>query len=52
MQTQYVIFAGAIIACAILYLLLKLQDDPIDKQIEEAHQYEGKQKRIKKALEK
>jgi hypothetical protein len=52
MQTQYFIFAGAIAACGILYLLLKLGEDPIAKEIEEAQQYEGKQKRIKKALEK
>ena len=52
MQTQYLIFAGAIAACGILYLLLKLEGDPIDKEIEQAQQYEGKQKRIKKALEK
>lgn len=52
MQTQYLIFAGAIAACGILYLLLKYADDPIAKEIEEAQQYEGKQKRIKKALEK
>jgi hypothetical protein len=52
MQTQYFIFAGAVAACGILYLLLKLGDDPIAKEIEEAQQYEGKQKRIKKALEK
>jgi len=51
-QTQYFIFAGAIAVCGILYLLLKLEGDPIDKEIEEAQQYEGKQKRIKKALEK
>jgi hypothetical protein len=52
MQTQYLIFAGAIAACGILYLLLKYGDDPIAKEIEEAQEYEGKQKRIKKALEK
>ena len=52
MQTQYLIFAGAISACGIVYLLLKYADDPIAKEIEEAQQYEGKQKRIKKALEK
>jgi hypothetical protein len=52
MQTQYLIFAGAIAACGILYLLLKYTDDPIAKQIQEAQQYEGKQKRIKKAIEK
>jgi hypothetical protein len=52
MQTQYLIFAGAIAACGIVYLLLKFGDDPIAKEIEEAQQYEGKQKRIKKALEK
>jgi hypothetical protein len=52
MQTQYLIFAGAVAACGILYLLLKLGDDPIAKEIEEAQEYEGKQKRIKKALEK
>jgi hypothetical protein len=52
MQTQYLIFAGAIAACGILYLLLKLESDPIDKEIEEAQRYEDKQKRIKKALRK
>jgi len=52
MQTQYFIFAGAIAVCGILYLLLKLEGDPIDKEIEEAHEYETKQKRIKKALDK
>jgi hypothetical protein len=51
MQTQYFIFAGAIAVCGILYLLLKLEGDPIDKEIEEAHEYETKQKRIKKALD-
>jgi hypothetical protein len=52
MQTQYLIFAGAIAACGIVYLLLKYADDPIAKEIEEAQQYESKKKRIKKALEK
>lgn len=52
MQTQYLIFAGAIAACGILYLLLKLEGDPIDKEIEEAQQYEAVKNKIKKALEK
>jgi hypothetical protein len=51
MQTQYIIFAGAIAACGIAYLLLKLENDPIDKEIKEAQLYESKQKRMKKALE-
>lgn len=51
MQTQYLIFAGAIAACGILYLLLKYTDDPIAKEIEEAQQYEAVKNKIKKALE-
>ncbi len=43
MQTQYLIFVGAIAACGIVYLLLKYADDPIAKVIEEAQQYEGQQ---------
>lgn len=52
MQTQYLIFAGAIAICAALYFILKYTHDPIADQIQEAHEYESKQKRIKKALEK
>jgi len=52
MQTQYFIFAGAIAICGILYLLLKLESDPINKEIEEVDRYEAQQKRIKKALDK
>ena len=52
MQTQYLIFAGAIAACGILYLLLKYADDPIAKEIQEAQQYEAVKNKIKKALEK
>ena len=52
MQTQYLIFAGAIAACGIVYLLLKYADDPIAKEIEEAQQYEAVKNKIKKALEK
>ncbi len=51
-QTQYFIFAGAIAICGILYLLLKLESDPINKEIEEVDRYEAQQKRIKKALDK
>jgi hypothetical protein len=51
MQTQYIIFAGAIAACAALYLILKYTDDPIAKEIQEAQLYESKQKRMKKAIE-
>jgi hypothetical protein len=51
MQTQYIIFAGAVAACSALYLILKYTDDPIAKEIEEAQLYESKQKRIKKAIE-
>ena len=52
MQTQYLIFAGAIAACGIVYLLLKYTDDPIAKEIQEAQQYEAVKNKIKKALEK
>lgn len=52
MQTQYFIFAGAIAACGILYLLLKLENDPIAKEIAEVDRYEQQQKKIKKALNK
>jgi len=52
MQTQYIIFAGAIAACSALYLLLKYSDDPIAKEIQEAQLYESKQERIKKAIKK
>ena len=51
MQTQYIIFAGAIAACSALYLILKYTDDPIAKEIQEAQLYESKQKRMKKAIE-
>ena len=50
MQTQYFIFAGAIAICGIVYLLLKLEGDQIDKEIEEVDRYEAQQKKIKKAL--
>lgn len=51
MQTQYLIFAGAIAACGILYLLLKYTDDPIAKEIQEAQQYEAVKNKIRKALD-
>jgi hypothetical protein len=52
MQTQYFIFAGAIAICGIVYLLLKLESDQIDKEIQEVDRYEAQQKKIKKALNK
>jgi hypothetical protein len=50
MEIHLVIGAGVAASAAITAILLRFQNDPIEKQIKEAMQYETKQTKIKKAL--
>jgi len=52
MQTAIIILAGTAATGIITAMLLRWQHDPFEEQIREALQYEKKQSKIKKALEK
>ena len=52
MQTAIIIFAGTAATGLITALLLRWQHDPYEEEIQDAMQYESKQLKIKKALNK
>jgi len=50
MEIHLIIGAGIAATAAIIAILLRLQNDPIEEQIREAMQYETKKSRTAKAL--
>jgi hypothetical protein len=50
MEIHLIIGAGIAASVAIIAILLRLQNDPIEEQIREAMQYETKKSRTAKAL--